>query len=129
MTETETETGAQPPESRFAKAGRVGATRIRQLRQLGLQYERELGLSPKRSRHRQLVELGHRFEQEHGLAPKVRVKRKSSDELWEDFLRALSKVVKSGHRRKIERLVGELASSGREAHHVTLGGTTDGQES
>jgi hypothetical protein len=91
--------------NRFASAGRLGAERVHQLIRLGQQYEQEHGLKRGRQRLRQLIQLGKRFEQEHGLAAPVRRPRKSRDDVWAEFVRALTRVVKPTYRRDVERLV------------------------
>jgi len=97
--------------NRFATAGKLGAERVHQLIRLGQQYEQEHGLKRGRQRLRQLIQLGKRFEQDHGLAAPVRRKRKSREDVWIEFVRALARVVKPAYRKDVERLADELRRS------------------
>jgi len=94
--------------NRFATAGKLGAERVHQLIRLGQRYEQEHGLKRGRQRLRQLIQLGKRYEQDHGLAAPVRRPRKSREDVWVDFVRALARGVKPTYRKDVERLVGEL---------------------
>jgi hypothetical protein len=108
---------AAPVEShpnRFAVAGRLGAERIHRLVQLGLKYEQEHGLKRGRQRQRQLIQLGKRYESEHGLAAPEPERRRSREEVWDDFVRALARVVKPTYRAEVERLAATLAGAGEQ---------------
>jgi len=94
--------------NRFATAGKLGAERVHQLIRLGEQYEREHGLKRGQQRLRQLIQLGKRYEQEHGLAAPIRRPRKSREDVWAEFTRALARVVKPAYRKDVERLTDEL---------------------
>jgi hypothetical protein len=101
-----------PAESRFARAGKIGAERARQLIERGLLYERQHGLTPGRQRQRQLIQLGKRYEEEHGLAEPVRRKvRRSRDQVWAEFLALLAEVVKPAYQPEIERLLARVAEN------------------
>lgn len=99
-----------PHPNRFAVAGRLGAERIHQRVMLGLKYEQEHGLKRDRQRQRQLIALGKRYEQEHGLAAPEPERRRSREEVWDDFVRALARVVKPAYRPRVERLVETLTA-------------------
>jgi hypothetical protein len=108
----ETPAEPTPAESRFARAGKIGAERARQLIERGLQYERENGLTPGRQRQRQLIQLGKRYEEEHGLAEPVRRKvRRSRDQVWAEFLALLAEVVKPAYQPEVERLLARVAEN------------------
>lgn len=102
---------AEVPErpNRYATAGRLGAERVHELIRLGQLYERDHGLSRGRQRLRQLIQLGKRYEQEHGLAEPAPRRRRSREDVWQDFLRALADVVKPAYRAEVERLAAALA--------------------
>ncbi|WP_157369704.1 hypothetical protein [Zavarzinella formosa] len=89
-------------------AGRLGAKRVQQLAELGREYEQSHGLKPGRQRRKQMIQLGRRFEIERGLPPKVR--RRKGD-AWQEFVTALSRVVKPKHRPAVEGLVALLQAS------------------
>lgn len=92
-------------------AGRLGGKRAHELVELGRRYEAEHGLTPGRQRLKQLAQLGRRYEQEHGLRPKpVKRRRRTSAEAWEEFVTALSRVVKPAHRAAVEKLAAALKS-------------------
>jgi hypothetical protein len=109
---TDESAAAEPARpNRFAAAGRLGAERVHQLIRFGEEYEREHGLKRGRQRLRQLIQLGRRYEQEHGLAGPARRKRRTREDVWAGFLKALSAVVKPAYRAEAERLAASLRAA------------------
>lgn len=100
---------ASHPDPVRAAAGRAGARRLVELTEFGRQYEREHGLTPGRQRRRQLIQLGKRYELEHGL--RVSRPRRPQGDAWEDFLAALTRVVKPAYRPVVEKLAASLRSA------------------
>jgi hypothetical protein len=97
--------------NRHAEAGRKGAVRVHQLRELGLLYEKEHGLKRGRQRRRQLIQEGRLYEQEHGLSTGPRRRRRdrlAGDQLVESFLRSLVRMVKPSYRGKLLRMLQTL---------------------
>jgi hypothetical protein len=90
------------------EAGRKGGRRVHQLMQLGLLYEKEHGLKRGRQRVRQLIQEGKLYEQEHGLSGTPRRHRLGREQLVQQFLRALARMVKPSFRAKVTALLGEL---------------------
>jgi hypothetical protein len=106
------ETSSHPVDPVRSAAGRLGGKRVHELVELGREFEKEHGLKAGRQRLKQLVQLGRRYEMEHGLrAPTPRRKRKG--DAWQEFLTALSRVVKPAHRPAVEQLVAALRPSPR----------------
>lgn len=88
-------------------AGRLGGQRVHKLAVLGREYEKEHGLKPGRQRLRQLIQLGKKYEAEHGLRIATPRRRKKVD-AWQEFLAALSRVVKPAYRPTVEQLAAAL---------------------
>jgi hypothetical protein len=102
---------AQEPSKRHAEAGRKGAARVHQLRQLGLLYEKEHGLKRGRQRRRQLIQEGRLYEQEHGLSVgprRRRSERLAGEQLVQSFFRSLLRMVKPSYRGKLLRMLQTL---------------------
>jgi len=103
-----------PVDAARSAAGRLGAERVYQLARLGREYERVHGLTPGRQRRRQLIQLGKRYEVEHGLRA-ARPRRRPKGDAWEDFLTALTRVVKPAHRPAVAKLVAALRDGSQTA--------------
>src|SRR5262249_9766741 len=84
-----------------AAAGRLGGLRVHRLAELGREYEREHGLKPGRQRIKQLIQLGKRYEVEHGLRV-AKLRRRRKGDAWQEFLAALSRVIKPAYRPAVE---------------------------
>ena len=99
---------AIPPVDPFrSAAGRLGGKRVHTLALLGREYEKEHGLKAGRQRQKQLIQLGKRYELEHGLRA-ARPNRRKRGDAWQEFLTALSRVIKPTHRPAVEKLVAAL---------------------
>jgi hypothetical protein len=90
-------------------AGRLGGKRVHHLAELGRRYEQEHGLKAGRQRLKQLVQLGRKYEQERGLWA-ARPRRRKRGDAWQEFLTALSRVIKPALRPAVEQLAAALRS-------------------
>ncbi len=106
MAESEPATDGNGADSWHVEAGRKGARRVHELMQLGLLYEKEHGLKRGRQRLRQLIEEGRLYEQEHGIRAKPRhAHRTGGDQVVQNFVRSLLRMVKPAYRARLERLL------------------------
>jgi hypothetical protein len=95
-------------------AGRLGGQRVHKLAELGRAYEKEHGLKAGRQRLKQLIQLGNRYEVEHGLRAAT-LRRKRRGNAWQEFLSALTSVVKPAYRPAVEQLIASLRSDPKTA--------------
>jgi hypothetical protein len=100
------------PAGWHSEAGRKGALRVHELIERGRLYEKEHGLKGGRQRLRQLIEEGKLYEREHGLRPEGRKgrvrKRRNQREVMENFVQALTHMIKPRYRAELERLLTTL---------------------